>query len=138
VATVVIKAAAVADYRPKGVQSRKIKKSEAALTLHLEPTPDILAEVGRRKGRRVLVGFAAETEELVANAKQKLARKGLDLVVANDVTRPGAGFDADTNVVTLVGADGNIEELPQLAKREVADRILDRVVALLGRMQNEK
>jgi len=138
VATVVIKAAAVADYRPKGVQSRKIKKSEAALTLHLEPTPDILAEVGRRKGRRVLVGFAAETEELVANAKQKLARKGLDLVVANDVTRPGAGFDADTNVVTLVGADGNIEELPQLAKREVADRILDRVVALVGRLQNEK
>jgi len=138
VATVVIKAAAVADYRPKGVQSRKIKKSEAALTLHLEPTPDILAEVGRRKGRRVLVGFAAETEDLVANAKQKLARKGLDLVVANDVTRPGAGFDADTNVVTLVGADGNIEELPQLAKREVADRILDRVVALVGRLQNEK
>ncbi len=138
VATVVIKAAAVADYRPTGVQARKIKKSEAAATLHLEPTPDILAEVGRRKGRRVLVGFAAETEDLVANAKQKLARKGLDLVVANDVTRPGAGFDADTNVVTLVGADGKIEELPQLAKREVADRILDRVVALVGRLQNGK
>jgi phosphopantothenoylcysteine decarboxylase/phosphopantothenate--cysteine ligase len=132
VATVVIKAAAVADYRPKAVQTRKIKKREAEATLALEPTPDILAEVGRRKGRQILVGFAAETEELVANAKQKLARKGLDLVVANDVTRPGAGFDADTNVVTLVGADGKIEELPQLTKREVADCILDRIVALIA------
>lgn len=138
VATVVIKAAAVADYRPKAAQSRKIKKSEAGATLALEPTPDILTEVGRRKGRCILVGFAAETEELIANAKQKLLRKGLDLVVANDVTLPGAGFDADTNVVTLVGADGKIEELPQLPKREVADRILDRVVTLVGRMQNEK
>jgi phosphopantothenoylcysteine decarboxylase/phosphopantothenate--cysteine ligase len=130
--TVVIKAAAVADYRPKAVQPRKIKKSEAAATLSLEPTPDILAEVGRRKGRRILVGFAAETDDLVANARQKLARKGLDLVVANDVTAPGAGFDADTNVVTLIGADGEAEALPRLSKREVADRILDRVVALLA------
>ncbi len=138
VATVAIKAAAVADYRPKAAQSRKIKKREAETTLVLEPTPDILAEIGRRKGRCLLVGFAAETEDLVANAKEKLRRKGLDLVVANDVTRPGAGFDGDTNVVTLVGADGKIEELPQLPKREVADRILDRVVAMLGRMQHEK
>ncbi|MFA5028265.1 MAG: bifunctional phosphopantothenoylcysteine decarboxylase/phosphopantothenate--cysteine ligase CoaBC, partial [Candidatus Methylomirabilota bacterium] len=132
-ATVVIKAAAVADYRPKISQPRKIKKSGAETVLALEMTPDILAEIGRRKGARILVGFAAETEELVANARQKLLRKGLDLVVANDVTRPGAGFDAETNVVTLVGTDGSIEELPQLSKRAVAERILDRVVGLLAR-----
>jgi len=130
-ATVVIKAAAVADYRPARRQPGKIKKGEGEESLLLEPTPDILAEVGRRKGGRILVGFAAETDDLVKNAAGKLARKRLDLVAANLVGRPGVGFDADTNAVTLLHADGAVEELPVLPKRELADRILDRVVALL-------
>lgn len=130
-ATVVIKAAAVADYRPKRVADRKIKKDETVPEVTLESTPDILAEVGKRKERRVLVGFAAETDDLVANARKKLQRKNLDLMVANDVRQPGAGFDSDTNVVKIVDPRGGVEELPLLPKRAVADRILDRVVKLL-------
>ena len=130
-ATVVIKAAAVADYRPAQAASRKIKKAAGVPEVHLEPTPDILAEVGRRKGRRVLVGFAAETEDLVANARAKLERKHLDLVVANDVGQPGAGFEADTNAVKILDASGEAEDVPVQSKRAVADRVLDRVVALL-------
>ena len=133
VATVVIKAAAVADYRPKRVADRKIKKDETVPEVTLEPTPDILAEVGKRKGARVVVGFAAETDDLVANARKKLQRKQVDLMVANDVRQPGAGFDTDTNVVKVLDAEGGVEELPLLSKREVADRILDRVVRLLTR-----
>jgi phosphopantothenoylcysteine decarboxylase/phosphopantothenate--cysteine ligase len=91
-----------------------------------------LAEVGRRKGSRILVGFAAETEDVVANARTKLQRKQLDLMVANDVGQPGAGFDVDTNVVKILDSAGGIEELPMLPKREVANRILDRVAALLA------
>jgi len=132
-AAVVLKAAAVADYRPKQHAGQKIKKAEGPSEIALEPTPDILAEVGRRKGSRVLVGFAAETNDLVANARQKLAQKHLDLVVANDVSQPGAGFDADTNIVKILDPAGGVEELPLLSKREVADRILDRVVVLLAK-----
>lgn len=131
IAQAVIKAAAVADYRPTRRADRKIKKDQAVPEITLEPTPDILAEIGKRKGSRVLVGFAAETDDLVANARKKLQRKHLDLVVANDVGRPDAGFDVDTNRVTILDAAGGIEELPLLSKREVADRILDRVAALL-------
>ena len=130
-ATVVIKAAAVADYRPKQVAGRKIKKDEAVPEVTLESTPDILAEVGKRKGRRILVGFAAETEDLVENARKKLQRKNLDLMVANDVSQPGAGFDADTNAVKILDAQGKVEELPLQSKRSVADRVLDRVAELL-------
>ena len=130
-AGVVVKAAAVADYRPKRTADRKIKKEHAASEIALEPTPDILAELGKRKGTRILVGFAAETDDLLANAKTKLRRKNLDLVVANDVRAAGAGFDVDTNVVTMLDAAGSVEELPLLPKRQVADRILDRVKALL-------
>jgi len=130
-AGVVVKAAAVADYRPKRTADRKIKKEHAVSEIALEPTPDILAELGRRKGKRILVGFAAETDDLLANAKTKLQRKNLDLVVANDVRAAGAGFDVDTNVVTMLDAAGGVEELPLLPKRQVADRILDRVKALL-------
>jgi phosphopantothenoylcysteine decarboxylase/phosphopantothenate--cysteine ligase len=129
--TVVIKAAAVADYRPKRVAARKIKKDETVPEITLESTPDILAEIGSRKGRRVLVGFAAETDDLVANARKKLQRKNLDLMVANDLRQPGAGFDLDTNVVKILDAQGGVEELPLQTKRSVADRILDRVVELL-------
>ncbi len=130
-ATVVIKAAAVADYRPKQVAGRKLKKDEAVPEVRLEPTPDILAEVGKRKERRILVGFAAETEDLVANARKKLQRKNLDLMVANDVSQPGAGFDSDTNAVKILDAQGGVEEIPLQSKRSVADRVLDRVVGLL-------
>ena len=130
-AQVVIKAAAVADYRPTRQATRKLKKDQATPEIVLEPTPDILAEIGARKGNRILVGFAAETDDLVANARAKLQRKNLDLVVANDVTQAGAGFDVNTNLVKILDAAGGVEELPLLPKREVADRILDRIVGLL-------
>jgi phosphopantothenoylcysteine decarboxylase / phosphopantothenate---cysteine ligase len=130
-AGVVIKAAAVADYRPRRVAGQKIKKAEGLPEIVLEPTPDILAEVGRRKEQRILVGFAAETQDLVANGRKKLKEKRLDLLVANDVSQPGAGFDADTNIVKILDAAGGVEELPLLSKRDVARRILDRVAALL-------
>jgi phosphopantothenoylcysteine decarboxylase/phosphopantothenate--cysteine ligase len=131
-ADVVIKAAAVADYRPRRVAGQKIKKAEGLPEIVLEPTPDILAEVSRRKEQRILVGFAAETQDLVANGRKKLKEKHLDLLVANDVSQPGAGFDADTNIVKILDAAGGVEELPLLPKRDVARRILDRVASLLG------
>src|SRR5580658_9380953 len=136
-ANVVIMAAAVADYRPAAAQSQKLKRGDGGLTLDLEPTPDILAELGRdpvqQSGRRVLVGFAAETDRLADNARGKLARKGADMIVANDVTQEGAGFDADTNIVTLFLRDGRELPLPKLTKFEVANRILDRVIELQRR-----
>lgn len=126
--TIVIKAAAVADYRPVQRAAQKIKKGETAeLVLRLEKNPDILAELGQNKEGRLLVGFAAETADLEANARQKLAQKNLDLVVANDVSQEGAGFDIDTNIVRLLFRDGHVEELPQMSKEEVAHRLLDRV-----------
>ncbi len=128
---VIIKAAAVADYRPLARAPQKLKKDAGIPEIVLEPTPDILAEVGQHKGDRILVGFAAETEDLPANARAKLERKHLDLVVANDVSRPDSGFDADQNLVMILDADGKVEELPLLPKRDVADRILDRVAGLL-------
>lgn len=127
----VIKAAAVADYRPVEVAGQKIKKQTGRWVVELEPTPDILRELGRQKTRQVLVGFAAETEELEEHGREKLQEKNLDLIVANDVTRSGAGFGADTNIVTLIFADGRVEALPKLSKREVAERILDAVIKLL-------
>jgi phosphopantothenoylcysteine decarboxylase/phosphopantothenate--cysteine ligase len=132
-ATLVIKSAAVADYRPVAVADRKIKKGEGGMTVELERTTDVLAELGRQKGDRVLVGFAAETNDLVANARKKLESKNADLIVANDVTREGAGFDGDTNIAVLVGRDGRADELPMMSKRELADRILDAAAALRSR-----
>jgi phosphopantothenoylcysteine decarboxylase / phosphopantothenate---cysteine ligase len=133
-ANVVIMAAAVADYRPAAAQTQKLKRGDGGLTLELEPTPDILAELGRdpvqQSGRRVLVGFAAETDRLADSARGKLARKGADMIVANDVTQEGAGFDTDTNIVTLFLRDGRELPLPKLSKFEVANRILDRVLEL--------
>ena len=129
-ADAVIQAAAPADFTPDVVSEHKIKKTGDALTLTLKPTTDIAAALGRRKRPgQVLVAFAAETQNLVENARSKMVRKNADLVVANDVTRPGAGFGADTNIVTLVTKDA-CRELPQLSKREVADAILDEVSAL--------
>ena len=129
-ADVLIMAAAVADYQPKNVAEAKIKKETASLTLELVRTPDILAEV---KGNFLKVGFAAESEDVVANARQKLEKKHLDLIAANDITDPTGGFDADTNQVTLIDRNGKVESLPLMSKREVADKILDRVVGLLGK-----
>ncbi len=133
-ATVVVKAAAVADFRPKSPQAQKIKKEDLAegqgLTLELVPNPDILAEVCRQKGERIVVGFAAESHDVIAGARRKIARKGCDLLVANDVSRSDAGFDVDTNAVYFVSPDGEVEELPLLSKAEVAGHLLDRVVKL--------
>lgn len=134
-ATVVIKAAAVADYRPARVLPSKLKKTGEPISLELVPTPDILEELGRKKEGRILVGFAAETEAVIERAREKLLKKNLDLVVANDVTKEGAGFGSETNLVTILDREGNVEELPLLSKAEVAHRILDRVVALLPRRQ---
>jgi phosphopantothenoylcysteine decarboxylase / phosphopantothenate---cysteine ligase len=114
------------------VAPAKMKKGREVLTVELIPTPDILTELARREGSYVLVGFAAETEDLVANAREKLRKKNLDLVVANDVGAKDAGFGVETNRVTLVGKDGEAEALPLLSKQEVAHRILDRVARLLS------
>jgi phosphopantothenoylcysteine decarboxylase/phosphopantothenate--cysteine ligase len=138
-ADLLIMAAAVADFRPKAAAGQKIKKKAdtEGVRLELVRNPDILAEVAEQKsggyGPRVTVGFAAETEDLLANAKSKLERKKLDIVVANDVTAKDAGFAVDTNRVTLLTTDGSIEELPLMNKVEVADVILDRVEPLLKR-----
>ncbi len=130
--SVVVMAAAVADYRPAVRSSRKIKKSAGdRLSLELERNPDILAGLGRLAGERLLVGFAAETEDLLSNARQKLKEKNLDLIVANDVTREGAGFDVDTNIVRLLYRDGRDEEFPQMSKDDVAGMLLDRIAGLL-------
>jgi len=138
-ATVFIAAAAVSDYRPAARASSKIKKTAESLTLELEPTPDILAEVAlARHNGLLVVGFAAETDDLVENARQKLLRKKLDAVVANDVAREGAGFDGDTNVVTLLTRDreGHVE-LPLMSKSEAAGRILDEVLRLRRAAQTQ-
>jgi len=125
-----IMAAAVADFRPKRATQQKIKKEVAELTLELERTPDILASV---QGHFVKIGFAAETATLIENATRKLRQKGLDLIVANDITASDSGFAVDYNQVTIIDKAGSAESLPLLAKREVADRILDKLATLLGR-----
>ncbi len=127
-ATVIIKAAAVADYRPRQAAPQKIKR-KTAITLELEPTPDILAEVGRRKGSRVVVGFAAETENILENARKKLAAKSVDAMVVNDVSRHDIGFNSDRNAVTII-TSGEVIEVPESSKWEVAHRVLDAVVRL--------
>jgi phosphopantothenoylcysteine decarboxylase/phosphopantothenate--cysteine ligase len=129
-ATVVVAAAAVSDYRPARRSGAKIKKADGPMPLELVRTPDILKELGAAKGGRLLVGFAAETEDLVANARKKLEAKNLDLIVANDVTASGAGFGSPTNAVVLLRRDGTRRDVPLASKREVAERILDEIVAL--------
>lgn len=129
-ATVVIKAAAVADYRPAVPRETKMKRGEGRILLELEPTPDILADVVRQKGERILVGFAAETDHVVEHAREKLAAKNVDLIVANDVTAEGAGFDHETNVVAMYARDGREATLPRMPKWDVAQRVLDEVLRL--------
>ncbi|MGD9702168.1 MAG: bifunctional phosphopantothenoylcysteine decarboxylase/phosphopantothenate--cysteine ligase CoaBC [Acidimicrobiia bacterium] len=130
-ADVVVMAAAVADFRPATSSDRKLKKDQGVPEIRLEPTPDILAGLGaiKRPGQ-VLVGFAAETDDLVANARTKLERKHLDLVVANDVSAPGAGFQHETNAVTLISSNGSLQQIALTDKREVARALVDQVVAL--------
>ena len=128
--SIAIFAAAVADYRPAQTSGQKIKRNKESLTISLEPTPDILAGVARNKGERFIVGFAAETDHVAENARKKLAAKNADLIVANDVTTEAAGFDHDTNVVTLFARDGRDLSLPRMSKNEVAQRVLDEIVRL--------
>jgi len=127
---IVIKAAAVADYRPQSVCDNKIKKNSATLTLTLEKTPDILFELGQLKKHQILVGFAAETQQLIVHAQEKLTRKKLDMIVANDITVPDAGFNVDTNIVKLLYPSGLIEELPKMSKEELSKIILDKIAKL--------
>jgi len=134
-ADALIMAAAVADYRPRSKAKGKIKKEGAGLTLELERTTDILDEV---KGNFIRVGFAAESENLVENATRKLRQKKLDLIVANDVTAKGSGFGTDSNRVTIIGKDSKAEKLPLLPKRQVADKVLDKVAKLLTEGNKER
>ncbi|HPG25159.1 MAG TPA: bifunctional phosphopantothenoylcysteine decarboxylase/phosphopantothenate--cysteine ligase CoaBC [Myxococcota bacterium] len=135
-ATIVVKAAAVADFRPAAPSARKIKKEDlgdgASITLELVPNPDILAEISARKGSRTIVGFAAESHDVVEAARRKLARKGCDLIVANDISRADAGFEVDENAVRFVWPSGEVEELPLLPKSGVAAQLFDRIEKLRG------
>jgi phosphopantothenoylcysteine decarboxylase / phosphopantothenate---cysteine ligase len=135
-ATVLVMAAAVADFRPANPAQRKLKKEDlpegAGLSLELVANPDILQELSALRGERVVVGFAAESHDVVEAARRKLRRKGCDLIVANDVSRADAGFESDRNAVWFVSPGGDVEELPLLAKQEVAGRLLDRVEKLRG------
>jgi phosphopantothenoylcysteine decarboxylase / phosphopantothenate---cysteine ligase len=132
--TIVVMAAAVADFRPASAPDRKIKKEDlaegAGLVLELVPNPDILREISADRGARVVVGFAAESHDVVDAARRKLARKGCDLIVANDISRGDAGFESDRNAVWLVWPGGDVDELPLLSKREVAGRLLDSIEKL--------
>jgi phosphopantothenoylcysteine decarboxylase/phosphopantothenate--cysteine ligase len=128
--TALIMAAAVADYRPVKASGSKIKKTQGPLELRLEPTIDILRELGAVKNGKFLVGFAAETDDLTGNARTKLAAKNLDMIVANDVTREGSGFDGDTNIATILDRNGAVFSLPIMSKDELAERIVDHMLAL--------
>jgi len=135
--TIAVFAAAVADYRPAERAAGKIKRAADELTIRLEANPDILATVARNKGERVVAGFAAETDNVAENARKKLEKKNADLIVANDVTAEGAGFDVDTNVVTIFTRDGREVPLPRLSKAEVAQRILDEVLRVRGLLRSK-
>lgn len=136
-ADVVIKSAAVSDFRPAAAIADKVKKEDATLNIALERNPDILAELGAAKGKRVLVGFAAETRDLLDNARQKVSKKALDLIVANDVSDPAMGFASDHNRVHLIDAAGRVEPLPVMSKRALAEAILDRVQDVLAQRQGD-
>jgi phosphopantothenoylcysteine decarboxylase/phosphopantothenate--cysteine ligase len=127
----IIMTAAVADYRPLVEETQKIKKRGGDLSLALTRNPDILYEVGKVKSQQVLIGFAAETEKVLEHATEKLKKKNLDLIVANDVTVKGAGFGSDTNVVTLITASGEITAYEQMGKLEVAKTILQKAATML-------
>ena len=123
---VVIKSAAVADYKPKNYSNKKIKKSDDDLVIELDRNKDIAQEIGKIKNNKILVGFAAETNDLIENASLKIKKKNLDFIVANDLTKEGAGFGVDTNIVKIIDKEGNITEYPKMKKEEVANIILDK------------
>lgn len=131
-ADIVIKSAAVADYAPAEISSQKIKKRDDELSIKLAKNPDILYELGKIKGDKILVGFAMETQNLVENAKEKVSKKNLDFIVANDLMTKGAGFAHDTNIVKIIDKNGDIEDLPKMTKLELADVIIDKVLVLLS------
>ena len=137
-AEVIIKAAAVADYCPSETAAEKIKKNKKNLSLELKNNPDIIAEIGRHKGHRVLVGFAMETQNLLANAGEKLKKKNMDLIVANNLRDEGAGFRTDTNVITIIDRRGKTESLGKMTKIEAADAILDRVQKIMKKGSGKK
>lgn len=130
-ADIIIKSAAVADYKPKIYSDKKIKKTDDDLYIELTRNKDIAFEVGKLKKDKILVGFAAETNDLIENATKKVKSKNLDFIVANDLTKEGAGFYVDTNIVKIIDKSGNIEEFPKMKKEEVADIILDKIVSIL-------
>jgi phosphopantothenoylcysteine decarboxylase/phosphopantothenate--cysteine ligase len=136
-ATIAVFAAAVADYRSADPAASKIKRAKDELTIRLEANPDIMATVAQRKGERMIVGFAAETDHVAENARRKLEKKNADLIVANDVTAEGAGFDADTNIVTIFSRDGRDLALPRMSKAEVAERILDEALRVRGALRGK-
>ena len=129
---VVIKSAAVADYKPKNYSNKKIKKSDDDLVIELDRNKDIAQEIGKIKNNKILVGFAAETNDLIENASLKIKKKNLDFIVANDLTKEGAGFGVDTNIVKIIDKEGNITEDPKMKKEEVANIILDKIKELLS------
>jgi len=130
---IIIGAAAVGDFKPRIAAQNKIKKHKADLLIELEKNPDIISELGKKKQKgQVLVGFAAETEDLIKNAKRKLDEKNLDLIVANDVSKKGAGFDVDTNIATILPRKGRAEYLPQMSKLELSYRIMDTIFKLIS------
>ena len=131
--TTVIMAAAVADYHPAEVSEKKLKRGKGALELRLEPNPDILKHLGEHRDGKVLIGFAAETEDLITNAASKLREKNLQMIVANNVTEAGSGFDGDTNVATILDCYGTTRSLPLMTKEELADQILDHFLTLKSR-----
>jgi len=131
----ILMAAAVSDFQPEKTAQAKIKKDRAELVLKLKRTPDILKEVGRTKGKKILVGFSAETEDETKNAKAKLKEKNLDLIVVNNPKKPGAGFEVDTNVASIIDKKGKIQDLPLMSKKELASEILDKVSGLLKKVR---
>jgi len=133
----VIQSAAVADYKPKQYSDIKLKKSDSDLYIELERTQDIAYQLGKMKGNKILVGFAAETDKVTEHAVQKIRKKNFDFIAANDVTKAGAGFGIDTNIITIIDAQGNMHEYPQLLKTEAADIILDEVAALFCRKEQK-
>ena len=138
-AAIIIKAAAVADYCPTESAMEKIKKDKKTLSLELKNNPDIIAEIGKNKGNRILVGFAMETQNLLANAQEKLKKKNMDLIVANNLREEGAGFRTDTNIITIIDRTGKTESLGKMTKIEAAGIILDRVKTIIGnKIRNKK
>ncbi|HDQ03931.1 MAG TPA: bifunctional phosphopantothenoylcysteine decarboxylase/phosphopantothenate--cysteine ligase CoaBC, partial [Deltaproteobacteria bacterium] len=137
-AQIIIKAAAVADYGSKSVSKNKIKKDKESISIKLEKNPDIIEEIGRNKGNRIVVGFAMETQNMITNAREKLKSKKMDLIVANDLRKEGAGFQTDTNIITIINTKGKMRQLDKMSKMEAADEILDSVKKLINKKNGSK